>query len=95
MISVIVSGAVFVGSGVGRVSGMCVAGRLFGLTVVVEVFISLAKKFGLCEGRLSGMMNFIQEVCMVVSKGVVSLGSFLCSVVASSSSLALRVSREV
>ncbi len=32
---------------------------------------------------------------MVVSSGVVSLGSFMCSVVAGSSSVALRVSREV
>ncbi len=40
-------------------------------------------------------MNFIQEVCMVVSRGVVSLGSFLCSVVACRSSVTLRVSREV
>ena len=80
-------------SGVGRVSGMCVAGRLFGLTFAV--FIKLAYEFGLCEGRLLGVMNFIQEVCMVVSNGVVSLGSFLCSVVAGRSSVALRVSREV
>ena len=41
------------------------------------------------------MMIFIQEVCMVVSRGVVSLGSFLCFVVAGRSSVALRVSREV
>ncbi len=40
-------------------------------------------------------MNFIHEVCMVVVSGVVSLGSFLCSVVAGRSSAALRVSREV
>ena len=32
---------------------------------------------------------------MVVSRGVVSLGSFLCVVVAGRSSVALRVSREV
>ena len=32
---------------------------------------------------------------MVVSMGVVSLGSFLCSVVVGRSSVALRVSREV
>ena len=42
MISVMVSGAVFVGSGVGRVSGMCVAGRLFGLMAVVGAFMRLA-----------------------------------------------------
>ncbi len=40
-------------------------------------------------------MNFIYEVCMVVFSGVVSLGSFLCFVVAGRSSVALRVSREV
>ena len=40
-------------------------------------------------------MNFFQEVCMVVSRGVVSLGSFLCYVVAGRSSVTLRVSREV
>ena len=72
---------------------MCVAGRLFGLTFAV--FIKLADEFGLCEGRLSSAMNFIHEVCMVVSRGVVSLGSFMCYVVAGRSSVALRVSREV
>ncbi len=40
-------------------------------------------------------MNSVHEVCMVVSRGVMSLGSFLCSVVAGRSSVALRVSREV
>ncbi len=45
--------------------------------------------------RLSGVMNFIQEVWMVVCRGVMSLGSFLCFVVAGRSSVALRVSREV
>ena len=40
-------------------------------------------------------MNLIQKVCMVVSRGVVSLGNFLCSVVACRSSVAIRVSREV
>ena len=49
----------------------------------------------MCGGRLSGGMNFSQEVCMVVSRGVVSLGSFLCFVVASRSRVALRVSKEV
>ena len=32
---------------------------------------------------------------MVVNRGVVSLGSFMCSVVAGKSSVALRVSKEV
>ena len=49
----------------------------------------------MCEGKLSGVINFIQEVYIVVSRGVVSLGSFLCSVVAGRSSVALRVFREV
>ena len=35
------------------------------------------------------------EMCMVVSSGVVSLGSFLSSVVAGRSRVALRVSKEV
>ena len=80
-------------AGVGRVSGMCVAGRLVGLPFAV--FIKMAYEFGLCEGRSSGAMNFIQEERIVVSRGVVSLGSFLCSVVAGRSSVALWVSREV
>ena len=40
-------------------------------------------------------MNFSQEMCMVVSRGVVSLGSFLCSVVASINSVSMRVYKEV
>ena len=46
-------------------------------------------------GKLSGLRNFIYDVCMVVSWGVVSLGSFLCSVEEGRSRVALRVSREV
>ena len=42
-------------------------------------------------GRLSGFMNFIHDVCMEVSWGVVSLGSFL----EGRSRVDLRVSREV
>ena len=49
----------------------------------------------MCGGKLSGVMNFIHEVCMVVSRGVVSLSSFLFSVVAGRSSVALTMSREV
>ena len=49
----------------------------------------------MCGGRLSGVMNFSQEVCMVVSRGMVYLGSFMCFVVADRSSVALRVSKEV
>ena len=46
-------------------------------------------------GRLSGLINFIHDVCMVVSWGVVSLGSFLYSVLEGRNRVALRVSREV
>ena len=46
-------------------------------------------------GRLSCGMYLVNEVCMVVSRGVVSLGNFLCPVVAGRSSVARRVSREV
>ena len=49
----------------------------------------------MCGGRLSGVLNFSHEMCMVVSRGVVSLGSFLSSIVAGRSKVALRVSREV
>ena len=42
IISAIISGAGFVVSCVGRVSGICVAGRLFGLMLVVGAFIRLA-----------------------------------------------------
>ena len=74
---------------------MCVAGRLLGLVLAAEAFIRVAEEFGLCGRRLSGVMNFSQDVCMVVSRGVVSLGSFMCFVVARRSSVALRVSMEV
>ena len=46
-------------------------------------------------GRWSGGMCWSHEVCIVVSRGVVSLGSFLCSVVEGRSKVALRVSIEV
>ena len=46
-------------------------------------------------GRLSGLINCIHDVRMVVSWGVVSLGSFLCSVAEVRSRVALTVSREV
>jgi hypothetical protein len=48
-----------------------------------------------CGGRLSGVINFSHEVCMVISRGVVFLGSVLSSVVAGRSKVALKVSREV
>ncbi len=41
------------------------------------------------------MITFIQEVCMLVNRVLVSLGSFMCSVVTGRRSVALRVSREV
>ena len=44
--------------------------------------------------ELSGMINGSHEVCMVVSRGVVSLGNFMSSVVARRSRVALRVSIE-
>ena len=40
-------------------------------------------------------MNFSHVICMVVSKGDVSLGSFICSVVEGRSRVALRVSMDV
>ena len=49
----------------------------------------------MCAGRLSGAMNFNHEACMVRSRGVVSLDSFLSSVFAGRIRVALRVSREV
>ena len=49
----------------------------------------------MCGGRLSGVMNCSHEMCMVVSRGVVSLGSFLSSIAAVRSKVALRVSMEV
>ena len=45
--------------------------------------------------KLSDLMNFIHYVCMVLSWDVVSLGSFLCSVVEGRSKVARRVSSEV
>ena len=42
IISMMCSGAGFDVSGVWRVSGMCVAGRLFGLMFKVEAVITLA-----------------------------------------------------
>ena len=95
VISVMVSGAGFVGSGVGRVSGMRVAGRLFGLFVVVEAVMRVAYELGLYVGRVAGLMYLVHVACIVVCWGVVSLGSFLCSVVVGRSRVALSVSREV
>jgi hypothetical protein len=46
-------------------------------------------------GRLLGVINCIHEVCMVVSRGVLSVGSFLSYVVAARSRVALRVSSAV
>ena len=46
-------------------------------------------------GRLSGVITFFREVCMVVSRGLLSEGNFMTSVDAGRSRVALRVSREV
>ncbi len=46
-------------------------------------------------GKLSGLMYVCHDVCMVVRRGVVSFGSFLCSVVEGRSRVALSVSSEV
>ena len=48
----------------------------------------------MCGGRLSDEINCFHEVCRVVSRGVLSVGIFLSSVVAGSR-VALRVSSEV
>ena len=45
--------------------------------------------------KLSGLMYLCHDVCMVVRRGVVSLGSFLCSVLEGRSRVARSVSREV
>ncbi len=49
----------------------------------------------MCVGMLSGVINCFHEACMVVSKGVVSEGSFLNSVDAGRRRVTLRISREV
>jgi hypothetical protein len=41
MISILCSGAGFDASGVGRVSGMCMAGRLFGVMFAVAALFKL------------------------------------------------------
>ena len=47
------------------------------------------------HGPSWSVLNFSHEACIVVSRGVVSLGSFLSSVVARRSIVDLRISREV
>ena len=89
------NGAGLVASCVGMASGMCVAGRLLGRELTAEAFAKVAYGFVVHGGRLSGAMNCSHEVCMVVSRGVVSFGSFLSSEIAGRSRVALRVSREV
>jgi hypothetical protein len=84
-----------VASGVGRVSGMCVAGRLSGRALAAEAFASVSYEFVVCGERLSGVMNCSHELCMVVTIRVLSLGSFLSSEVVGRSRVALRVSREI
>ncbi len=46
-------------------------------------------------GKLSGLMYVCHDVCMVVRRGVMSLGSFLCLVVEGRSRVARSVYREV
>ena len=46
-------------------------------------------------GRLSGLINYFHEACMVMSRGVVFEGSFLSSVDAERRRVALDVSMEV
>ena len=46
-------------------------------------------------GKSSNLMYVCHDVCIVVSSGVVSLGSFLCSVVAGRRRVARSVSSEV
>ncbi len=60
----------------------------------IVAFIRLAYEFVVCGGRLSGVIYYFHEACMVVSRGVVSEGSFLSSVDAWRRRVALRVSRE-
>ncbi len=84
-----------VASDVGRVSGMCVTGRLLGMLLKAEAFTCGVYVFVVYVGRLSVVMYCSHEVCMVVSSGVVSLGSFLSSVVAGRSRVVLGVSKEV
>ena len=74
---------------------MCVARRLLGRALTVEVFARVAYEFVLYGGRLSGVMNCSHEVCMAVSRGVVSSRGFMSSEVAGRSRVALRVSREI
>ena len=49
----------------------------------------------MCGGKVSGLMYVCHDVCMVVRRGVVSFGSFLCSVVVGSSRVARSVSSDV
>ena len=63
--------------------------------LVVDAFIRLEKEVCLCVGKLSGLMYVCHDACIVVSRGVVSLGSFLCSVVVGRRRVALSVSSEV
>ena len=46
-------------------------------------------------GKLSGLMYVCHDLCIVVSSGVVSLGSFLCSAVEGGRRVARSVSSEV
>ena len=74
---------------------MHVAGRLLGRALAAVAFARVTYEFTMCGGRLIGVMYGSHEGCMAVSRDVVSLGSFLSSVVAGRSRVAMRVSREV
>jgi len=89
------NGAGLVASVVGRVSGMCVAGRLLEVALAAEAYTRVAKEFVVYGGRLSVVMYFSQEACIMLCRGVVSLGNFQSYVVAGRSRVALRISREV
>jgi len=71
---------------------MRVAGRLLGWALAAATFARVADEFVVCGGRLSDVMNGSHEVCMVVSRGMMSLGNFLSSEVAGRSRVALRIS---
>ena len=74
---------------------MCVAGGLLVRALAAVAFARVTYEFVAYGGRLSGVMNGSHDVCMVMCRGVVSLGSLLSSEVAGRSRMALRVSRQI
>ena len=62
--SIMYSGAGLVASGVGRVSVMCVAGRLLVMAIGILTFSRVAYEFVVYVGRLSGVINCFHEECM-------------------------------